>query len=102
MKFPNMYIGGNYAILENGKEKIFQSYKSVIAYIDAQGKIYVDDDTTGTSLKQGTLFTRTTCKQFKAFMVDELHIEPRAKETIFGWLKRLEKEGRIVRANLNA
>lgn len=101
MKTP-MFIGSNFAILENGKEKIFQSYESVIAYVDASGKIYVDDDTTGTNLKQGTLFTHTTCKQFKAFMTDEMNMKPKAKETVFKWLARLEKEGKIVRVNLNA
>jgi hypothetical protein len=35
-------------------------------------------------------------------MADEMNMEPKAKETIFKWLKRLEKEGKIVRVNLNA
>lgn len=102
MKFPNLYVGRNYAVLENGKEKIFKSYESVIAYVDASGKIYVDDDTTGTSLKQGTLFTRTTCKQFRVFMENELHMCPNEKETVFKWLVRLEREGKVFRKNLNA
>ena len=101
MKTP-MFIGSNFAILENGKEKIFQSYESVFAYVDASGKIYVDDDTTGTNLKQKTLFTKTTCKQFRIFIQDYTDIEIKNKETIAQWLKRTEKEGKIVRVNLNA
>ena len=98
------FMANNQAVLqETNGTMFFQSYDSIIAKCNPCGKnIVVDNDESGDKTPKGTVFSKTTSKYLTMFLEKYGWITPRKKGTVAQWLKMLEDNEIISRANLNA